>query len=241
MPHKSPYNFFAPFYDEVVGDRSDVARYLLRLIRLYAPSARSVLELGCGSGTMLRVLSRHYQTTGVDNSSSMLKLARRRAPKAKLRMGDIRDLSLAEKFDVVVCPFDTMNHITSRREWDRTFRVARRHLKRGGVFIFDVNTRHKMMRYCNEPVEVQFLRDGFSMVSVRHAKRDVFEVVLSHYSQKRRDIFERRTLTIRELILPLSEIRRRLARAFSRVTILDPEAGRVHRESEEVFFIASSE
>jgi hypothetical protein len=98
-----------------------------------------------------------------------------------------------------------------------------------------------MMRYCNEPVEVQFLRDGFSMVSVRHAKRDVFEVVLSHYSQKRRDIFERRTLTIRELILPLSEIRRRLARAFSRVTILDPEAGRVHRESEEVFFIASSE
>jgi ubiquinone/menaquinone biosynthesis C-methylase UbiE len=80
----SRYDSFAPFYDNVVGDREGVARLLRQLIRRYNPKARDVLELGCGSGAMLQILTKHFRAVGVDNSKAMLSIARRKAPRAKL-------------------------------------------------------------------------------------------------------------------------------------------------------------
>jgi SAM-dependent methyltransferase len=52
------------------------------------------LDLGCGTGTNCRYLSdRHWDVTGVDFSARAIKAARRRAPNAKVIIGDITRLS----------------------------------------------------------------------------------------------------------------------------------------------------
>ena len=117
---------------------------VLRFVETYNPKASSVLELGCGSGTILAGLGRFATLSGVDISPEMLAIARDKAPSAQLIEGDITDFELGERFDVVICVFDTLNHITSFDGWRALFACAHRHLEPGGLFVFDVNTAAKL-------------------------------------------------------------------------------------------------
>ena len=87
------------------------------LVRQYHPKAKQLLELGCGTGTMLSHLSGKYSCTGIDNSREMLKIAKRKAPYAEVFEGDITDFELDTTFDAVICPFDTINHLTTFNDW----------------------------------------------------------------------------------------------------------------------------
>ena len=69
------YDIFAQFYDAVQGDRAEHASYVRSLIRKHAPRARSVLELACGTGSVLKQLWTHYEVTGLDLSEQMLEVA----------------------------------------------------------------------------------------------------------------------------------------------------------------------
>ena len=231
------YDAFAKHYDQVVGDRSDVARLFMVLLREFAPKARSVLELGCGSGTMLRELSARYATTGIDNSRAMLRLAATKALRAKTLFGDIRRLDLNTRYDAIVCPFDTMNHVTNARQWREVFRGVHAHLAPGGVFIFDVNTESKMELYCADPVTVEYHPRGFSTVQVRRVRAGRYDVTLSLFSRRRNDLFKRSSMTLPELIIPLPAIRELLKSFFASVTVIDPGRRRPSRLSEELYIV----
>lgn len=236
----SHYDPFAKYYDQVIGDRSEVAELLMRLIRRCTPRARTVLELGCGSGTMLTELSRRYKTTGMDNSRAMLRLARKKSPRSELVYGDITDFSLNRRFDAVVCPFDTINHITSFQLWRKVFENAHRHLMPGGVFIFDVNTEHKMELYRSDPVTVDFHRGAFSTVSVHRLRRYRYRVDLTLYREGPRDHFTRHIMSLPELVVPTPVILTELSKNFRRVTLIDPDRSRPCEDTEELFIVCSA-
>lgn len=231
------YDQFAQFYDHVVGSRDSIGELLQRLVRRYNPRARTLLELGCGSGTMLAVLSRRYQSTGIDNSKGMLALARKKAPQAKLIHADITRFELGERFDAIVCPFDTINHITSFAKWKQVFKRAHSHLNPGGVFIFDVNTEHKMEEYCTDPVTADVERDVVSMVQVRRRKRFRYDVILKIFRRRSDTLFEHHEMVLPELIVPTSAVLAELAKYFRKVTLVDPDRRSPSRYTEELFFV----
>jgi SAM-dependent methyltransferase len=134
------YAEFARFYDEVNGDPEARSRQVLVYIDRHLPGATSVLELGCGTGAILAGLGSGLSLTGIDLSPEMLDYARRRCASAYLVEGDMTSFSLSRRFDVVLCVFDTLNHVTSFEGWTETFERVREHLETGGLFIFDVNT-----------------------------------------------------------------------------------------------------
>ena len=116
------------------GQPGDVAFY-----RRMAAGAREVLELGCGFGRIARPLCDDGLTvTGVDLDTSLLELARKRAPRATLVESDFRDLALGRTFDRIVCPFNGLYCLTSEEDLLRTLRGVRAHLKADGLFAFDV-------------------------------------------------------------------------------------------------------
>ena len=105
------------------------------------PAARTWLDLCCGTGSLLQILGEQgYAATGVDRSPHQLAHARRNAPGATLVEADVREFSLPGDFDVVTSLFDSLNYLTIKRDLERVFRRARRHLAEGGLFIFDMNT-----------------------------------------------------------------------------------------------------
>jgi ubiquinone/menaquinone biosynthesis C-methylase UbiE len=59
------YEASAQFYDAVMGDRGELAAHLQRLIDQRCPGARAVLEIACGTGSILEQLRPRYEVTGL--------------------------------------------------------------------------------------------------------------------------------------------------------------------------------
>ncbi len=233
----SHYDHFAQFYDHVVGSRDSIAKLLTLLVRRYNPTARTLLELGCGSGTMLAVLSRSYRTTGLDLSRGMLSIARKKAPGARLIHGDITTFDLQERFDAIVCPFDTINHVTSFAKWKQVFRRAHAHLNPGGVFIFDVNTEHKMEEYRTDPVTADVERDVVTMVQVKRRRKFRYDVILRIFRRRSGAMFEHHEMVLPELVVPTATILSELGKYFRKITLVDPDRARPSPYTEELFFV----
>jgi SAM-dependent methyltransferase len=145
------YAEFAGFYDQIMGDRSvDVARVRSYITR-FCPAAHSLLELGCGTGAMLAGLASGLDVTGVDRSPEMLAVAARTVPAARLVEADMTAFSLGARFDVVICVFDTLNHLPTFADWRKLFDRAHEHVVDGGLFVFDVNTTQRLRRLWQGP------------------------------------------------------------------------------------------
>jgi len=83
------YDVFAPFYDAVQGERAEHAAYLRSLIEKHRPGAKTVLELACGTGSILKQLRPHYHVVGVDRSEPMLEVARRKVAGVRVLRADM--------------------------------------------------------------------------------------------------------------------------------------------------------
>jgi SAM-dependent methyltransferase len=240
------YEIFGKFYDAVMGDRAEAAERLSELIRETKPNARSVLELGCGTGSMLKHLQDSYQIAGLDISSRMLSIARKKVPRAKLSRQDMVDFQINQRFDVIFCVFDSINHVQRFSDWKKVFTRVRRHLAAGGCFIFDINTQRKLDRHIAEPPWVHAFGRNLLIIDVTS---DVISDVTSrsnHGSNWNIKVFEhvghaRYVLheeDISEVSFPSQKIVAALRAHFAKVRVVDPDRRRPTTKSERLFFIA---
>ena len=73
--------------------------YLITILTNYLAAGSSLLELGMGPGTDLKLLERHYQVTGSDNSRTFIDRYRSRHPNADLLLLDARTIATERTFD----------------------------------------------------------------------------------------------------------------------------------------------
>ena len=137
---------YPKYYDLLYAgkDYAAEARYVRGLIDRYRPGARSVLDLGCGTGRHALELARlGFAVTGVDLSEQMLRVAQSAVLEAggelpvEFFRGDLRTFRLDVAFDVVVALFHVMSYQTSDADLQRAFATVRSHLRPGGIFVFD--------------------------------------------------------------------------------------------------------
>lgn len=158
------YQSFARFYDAVQGDGADRAAVVRELMERHCPGARTVLELACGTGSILAQLRSGYEVTGLDRSREMLALAAVKLPGVRLVESDMTRFSLGERFDVVLCVYDSINHLLEFAEWEALFDRAREHLNEGGVFVFDINTGERLARLAEHPAVAHWFEGGNLLV-----------------------------------------------------------------------------
>ena len=160
------YDAFAKVYDAAMGDAEPKFSQIKTWIRRYHPEAKTVLELACGSGNILRGLADDYEVTGLDLSQPMLAIARSKVPQAKLVHGDMTDFDLRQTFDVVICVFDSINHLPRFDQWTAVLERAEAHLSPGGLFIFDFNTIGRLKRLISWPPHIQHLGQDYLIMTV---------------------------------------------------------------------------
>jgi SAM-dependent methyltransferase len=135
------FGAYARYYDLLYRDKDycGEAAYLDGLIRSQLPGARSLLDLGCGTGRHALLLAgRGYRVAGVDASREMLEIAEAQGgAAAAFHQGDIRTVRLGESFDVVLSMFHVMCYQSSNADLAAAFATVREHLRPGGIFIFD--------------------------------------------------------------------------------------------------------
>ena len=104
------YSSFAQVYEEW-------SRYLISLLKEYQVTDGTVVELGCGTGKMTRLLAdAGYDMVGVDNSAEMLEIAGERQEEEERNdilylFQDMQELELFGNIRAVVSVCDSMNYI----------------------------------------------------------------------------------------------------------------------------------
>ncbi len=231
------YAKFAAFYDEIMGDRTPDIDQVRDFIERYLPTASSLLELGCGSGALLAGLSRDLTVTGVDQSPEMLAIAERSVPEATLVSSDITKFALGTRFDVVICMFDTLNHLPEFESWLEFFDRVHEHLVEGGLFIFDVNTIGRLRGLGRQLPYVQDFGEHTLIMNITPDQGNVslWEVKIFERLGED-DLFRLHHERIFELGVPLDTIREALALNFDVLEETDLEDGPVSDESERIYF-----
>lgn len=103
----------------------------------YFPHARSMLEIGCGTGYVLRGIARHVPQLRMSGSEIFLEglsFAARRVPAADLFQMDAQRIPFVDEFDLIGA-FDVLEHIADD---ERVLREIHHALKPGGGALFTV-------------------------------------------------------------------------------------------------------
>jgi ubiquinone/menaquinone biosynthesis C-methylase UbiE len=100
------YQFIAPFYDFLLGPfMRSIRREVLKIVLRLRPNR--VLDVACGAGDQLRLLSKNgFDAVGVDMSESMLKVCRRANPADTCLLQDATAMAFHNHcFDLVMVSF----------------------------------------------------------------------------------------------------------------------------------------
>lgn len=135
-------------YDILYQDKNYAAECDLieGIFKAYGDGSIShILDLGCGTGNHAFPLSeRGYIVTGVDRSESMLAEAQRKLANASgngrldFQKGDLRTMDLQRDFDAAIMMFAVLGYQLGNSDVLSTLKSARRHLRSGGLLLFDV-------------------------------------------------------------------------------------------------------
>ena len=139
---------YANEYDLLYGEKDyeiecDMLEAVFR--RYVGATPHLILDLGCGTGNHAFPLARPgYIVTGVDLSESMLSSAREKASQLADKTNpvfyhsNIQNFQIEKKFDVVLMMFAVLGYQLENRHVVDALDTVRKHLKPGGIFVFDV-------------------------------------------------------------------------------------------------------
>lgn len=173
------YDRIAPFYDSFMRmvPYKSWAENIYDIYKKCKVEGKELLDLGAGTGNLSRYLSEYgFSITLVDISLGMLEEARKKSYRNEsfLVCGDIVNLFFRNEFDVIVCMYDTVNHI-SKTNMKRFFLNVFNVLKKDGIFIFDFNTEFGLELMSKNSQ----IRDGDGFISFWETEYDHINKICS--------------------------------------------------------------
>ena len=139
------YQEIAHFYDAIHAQLTEDIPFILALA---ADAGEPVLELGCGTGRVLRPLvANGFEVVGVDDSAEMLALV---DPTITTHHANILTLDLAQKaFSFAIFSHNTAHHF-NEKQLDTVLGRVRTHLRNEGWLLLDLANPFLMARVEDE-------------------------------------------------------------------------------------------
>ena len=149
---RQQYNDIAYFYDLLAeGDDGVIwIRHYLEASLKELPNNARILDCSCGTGNHAIWLAKQgFEVHAADISDDMLEIAKDKAAKEGLsiRFAQSSWEELPQKagvsYDLVVCPGNSLSHLSGIAMLDAAFLAFRKILKPGGTFFFDIRNWEK--------------------------------------------------------------------------------------------------
>jgi SAM-dependent methyltransferase len=139
---------YAESYDLFYRDKPyrEEAEFAAGLVRGQSPTAKTLFDLGCGTGLRSLELARlGFRVLGVDQSSGMLAAASQHLAKAsdipssevEFRVGDITSFRTEFPRDGIASLFHVFSYLTTEETLHQALACSFANLNPGGVFLFD--------------------------------------------------------------------------------------------------------
>jgi SAM-dependent methyltransferase len=133
----------ADYYDAIMN-HVDYARwrYVAASLAEMLPRPFLHLDAGCGTGVLLEILrDSGWDSTGVDISPTMLRVAKQKHGLTALAQADVCALPFQEKFHLITCLFDSLNFLLREDLVCQALKSFEQALLPGGILYFDIVTR----------------------------------------------------------------------------------------------------
>jgi SAM-dependent methyltransferase len=133
------YTKSAAYYDQLYHfmDYTGEAAGMRERILERVPAARTLLDVGCGTGQHLQHLSRAFEVEGLDLNPELLRIARERCPGVPLHEGDMATFTLPRRFDVIACLFSSIAYVRTLERMRATVANFARHVAPGGLVLVE--------------------------------------------------------------------------------------------------------
>ncbi|MCI8484656.1 MAG: class I SAM-dependent methyltransferase [Lachnospiraceae bacterium] len=198
------YTGFAEVYDLFMDNVPYEAwsRYLIHLLREYGIEDGLVLDLGCGTGKMTRLLAQAgYDMIGIDYSEEMLQIAREASFDLSAEgqdilylLQDMREFELYGTVRAVISVCDSINYILEEEELLQVFCLVNNYLDPGGIFIFDMNTLYKYREVLGETVICENREEGsFIWENFYEEEEQINQYDLTFFIREEREDFRGET------------------------------------------------
>lgn len=195
------YTGFAEVYDIFMDETpyEEWCDVFLKLIKRYESKAEaveemdgnleqernSILDLGCGTGTLTSLLAaKGYDMIGIDNSQEMLQIAMEKSKALGLDIlylqQDMREFELYGTVGVVISVCDSLNYLLTEEDILATFFLVNNYLYPEGLFIFDFNTVYKYQEVIGDTTIAENREDcSFIWENYYHPEEEINEYDLT--------------------------------------------------------------
>lgn len=158
------YTSFARVYDLFMDNvpYEEWCEYLTNLFKENGIEDGLILDLGCGTGKLTRLMEKKgYDMIGVDNSFEMLDIAREQESDGILYlMQDMREFELYGTVRAIYSACDSVNYILEEEELLEVFKLVNNYLDPSGLFVFDINSSFKYHELLGENTFAETREEG---------------------------------------------------------------------------------
>ena len=202
------YSSFAQVYDLFMDNvpYEKWSTYLKEILAEEGICDGILLDLGCGTGKMTRIMAeKGFDMIGIDNSMEMLDMAREYEYDREEDSGilyllqDMREFELYGTVRAVYSACDCLNYIMEEDELLTVFRLVNNYLDPKGLFIFDMNTSYKYEHLLAENTIAENREEGsFIWENYYDKEEQVNEYDLTLFIKESEDDKEERFLRFTE-------------------------------------------
>ena len=239
------YTSFAQVYDLFMDNvpYEEWGQYLSALFKENGIEDGLLLDLGCGTGKLTRIMEKHgYDMIGVDNSYEMLDMAREHSEENILYLlQDMREFELYGTVGAVVSVCDSLNYLLEEEDLVQTFRLVNNYLDPKGIFIFDFNTVYKYKEVIGDSTIAENRDDcSFIWENYYHEEEEINEYDLTIFVREEDELFRKFEENHYQRGYRLSQMKKALETAGMKfVKAIDADThGEVTEISERIYCIA---
>ncbi|RKD32431.1 class I SAM-dependent DNA methyltransferase [Thermohalobacter berrensis] len=241
------YNEFAHIYDTLMED-VDYGKwydYIKRIFENNNISPKNILEIACGTGNFTKFLCKDgYNVTCFDISEDMLSVAYDKLKDYKnvtILKQDMIDFNINIRYDAILSICDSINYITDLKNLKNSFENVYSHLKDGGIFIFDINSYHKLSKILGDNTYVDEQNDIFYVwENFFDDTNKICEFYLNFFIKKGNNKYKRiqethiqKAYTVEEIVSTLNQVGFNTIEVYESFTFKPPR-----KSSERINFIA---
>jgi len=223
------YDNFASVYDLLMRDADYEGRteYLLKLFEKYGTAPTLLLDVACGTGGFSNLFAQKgIEVIGVDMSEEMLMTAGENAAELDVDVlylcQKAEELDLFGTVDGAICCLDSVNHITDKKELQRSFDKISLFLEPQKLFIFDVNTEYKHEKVLADNLFVMDEEDVYCVWQNSYNKEKKITDITLDFFIKDGDVYERSGEEFSERVYDFAELTQMIEKSgMSVVAIFD--------------------
>lgn len=175
MTYKNHQAFYddPDLYDETLFECSEMEiEFYVEL----AKNHKNVLYLGSGSGRLLKeMVLVNDNITGVEISKRMCEKCQKLLPDTRIINEDVLKLNLEEKFDLIIAPYEFLNHF-SKDVLKKVIEVIDIHLEKGGEFVaamknpFECENKTNFTELLAAEINGKYFEKGYETVYLSQKK-----------------------------------------------------------------------